>query len=437
MQDLENRQNRQLKNRLESIATAGEILRVSLGTSSLKEAVRTLLLGLAEIVPCRAAGLFEIEGEQLLELGRLVDGEIAESNPHRRPWSEIDVVRDALVSNRHVMLDRCEPLVEGQEEGPTLLIPFEGRLGVGAQAASEVRASHLLWVDSPEGGIVADSLDTLVALASQAGVVLTGYRYRDDLERTYKALQSANNRLQKDIDRARRIQEGLLPQNLPAIQGLSVASRYQPAEKVSGDYFDCFPLDPADPTGKHCLVMADVSGHGISAAMVMAMFKVLLRREARVDLPPSEVLVRLNSTLIEQIRGLHFVTVFLAHFEPGSGRLLWCSAGHCPQVLVRADGEVETLAGDGLFVGAFDELGACDRELSMAPGDTLVLYTDGITEAEGQDGELYELDRLCGALRDARAETPGGMLEAALAGLDRFAPGKALQDDLTLFAARA
>ena len=437
MHDLENRQNRQLKNRLESIATAGEILRVSLGTSSLKAAVRTLLLGLAEIAPCRAAALFEIDGDHLAELGRLVDGEIAESTVGRRPWSQIEAVRDALVSNRHVMLDLCESLVEGLDEGPSLLIPFEGRLGVGSQSAAEVRASHLLWVDSPEGGIVADSLDTLVALASQAGVVLTGYRYRDDLERTYKALQSANNRLQKDIDRARRIQEGLLPQNLPAIPGLSVASRYQPAEKVSGDYFDCFPLDPADPKGVHCLVMADVSGHGISAAMVMAMFKVLLRREARVDLPPSEVLVRLNSTLIEQIRGLHFVTVFLAHFDPHSGRLLWCSAGHCPQVLVRADGNLETLAGDGLFVGAFDELGACDRELSMSPGDTLVLYTDGITEAEGQDGELYEIDRLCGALRDARSGSPGEMLEAALAGLDRFAPGKALQDDLTLFAARA
>lgn len=435
--DLENRQNRQLRNRLESIATAGEILRVCLGTASLREAVRTLLLGLAEVAPCRAAGIFEVDAQGLVELGRIVDGEIAQVGSLHSAFVEGDPVHAALLANRHVMLDAYDSLVADAVPGPTLLIPFEGRLGVGSGAESAVRASHLLWVDSPEGAILAESLDTLVALASQAGVVLTGYRYRDDLERTYKALQSANNRLQKDIDRARRIQEGLLPQNLPAIPGLSVASRYQPAEKVSGDYFDCFPLDPAAPHGVHCLVMADVSGHGISAAMVMAMFKVLLRREAKVDLSPSAVLDRLNTTLIAQIRGLHFVTVFLAHFDPSTGALLWCSAGHCPQVLVRRSGEVETLAGDGLFVGAFDDLGACDRNLSMAPGDTLVLYTDGITEAEGADGELFELDRLSAALRDARSGSAGDMLEAALAGLDRFAPGKARQDDLTLFAARA
>jgi len=435
--DLENRQNRQLRSRLEAIATAGEILRVSLGTASLREAVRTLLLGLAEVEPCRAAALFEVEPSGIKELGRIVDGEIVEPAAGFRSITPEDPVHGALVANRHVMLESIESLVAGEPAGTALLIPFEGRLGMGAGNIGEVKASHLLWVDSPVGVLLSEGLDTLVALASQAGVVLTGYRYRDDLERTYKALQAANNRLQRDIDRARRIQEGLLPQNLPDIPGLSVASRYQPAEKVSGDYFDCFPLDPAQPRGTHCLVMADVSGHGISAAMVMAMFKVLLRREAKVGLAPSAVLDRLNRTLLEQIRGLHFVTVFLAHFDPVTGTLLWCSAGHCPQLLVRASGEVEALEGDGLFVGAFDELGVCDRSLSMARGDTLVLYTDGITEAEGSDGELFEMDRLTVALREARSGSAGEMLQAALASLEAFAPGKALQDDLTLFAARS
>lgn len=436
MDDLENRQNRQLRSRLESIATAGEILRVSLGTASLPDAVRTLLLGLADVLPCRAAAIFEVDGSSLLELGRIVDGECVPPDPQRRIMEEGDPLWETLLANRHVMFDHFPALVAGEPLHEALLVPFEGRMGVGA-AASQVRASHLLWVDAPAGILHAESLDTLVALASQGGVVLTGYRYRDDLERTYKALQTANNRLQRDIDRARRIQEGLLPQNLPDIPGLSVASRYQPAEKVSGDYFDCFPLDPARPLGPHCLVMADVSGHGISAAMVMAMFKVLLRRESKPGLAPSAVLDRLNGTILDQIRGLHYVTVFLAHFDPSSGSLLWCSAGHCPQLLVRAGGEVEVLAGDGLFVGAFDDLGAQDRANSMACGDTLVLYTDGITEAEGSDGELYELERLTRSLREARDQSPGSMLQSALDALELFAPGRARQDDLTLFAARA
>ncbi|MCB9497114.1 MAG: PP2C family protein-serine/threonine phosphatase [Fibrobacteria bacterium] len=436
MQDLENRQNRQLRSRLESIATAGEILRVSLGTTSLRDAVRTLLLGLAEVAPCRAAAIFEVEGTHLRELGRIVDGEIEESPSETLPLDQVPALREALVGNRHAMVEDAPSLVSGRPSEAALFIPFEGRLGT-TSGGEEIRASHLLWVDAPEGAILAESLDTLVAMASQAGVVLTGYRYRDDLERTYKALQTANNRLQRDIDRARRIQEGLLPQNLPDIPGLSVASRYQPAEKVSGDYFDCFPLDPTQPQGVHCLVMADVSGHGISAAMVMAMFKVLLRRESRIGLAPSVVLERMNRTFLEQVRGLHYVTVFLAHFDPTTGLLVWCSAGHCPQILVRADGAMDVLAGDGLFVGAFDDLGALDRTTTMRTGDTLVLYTDGITEAEGRDGELFEFERLSAILGESSGQSASGMLQSALDRLAAFVDGVPLQDDLTLFAARA
>ena len=435
MDDLQNRQIRQLRNRLEAIGTAGEILRVSLGTSNLEDAVRTILLGLSDLVPCRAAGIFAVEADRLVELGCVLQGEFADIPPVPRPLLQGHPVADALLSNRHQILPDVESLLPGEEAGPAVIVPFEGRLGAGLDAGGP-RASHLLWIDSPESEIDGESLDTMLALASQAGVILTGFRYRDDLERTYKALQTANNRLQKDIDRARRIQEGLLPLGLPDLPGLSAASRYQPAEKVSGDYFDCFPVDPSDTRGIHCLVMADVSGHGISAAMVMAMFKVLLRKEVRAGRAPSDVLGRMNRMLIEQIRGLHYVTVFLGYLDPASGALEWCSAGHCPQLLVRTSGEIEILAADGLFVGSFDDLGATDQKLSMAPGDTLVLYTDGITEAEGPGGDLFEIERLADAVRQARDRDAAGMLDAALAALERFAPGLARLDDLTLFAAR-
>lgn len=435
MDDLQNRQIRQLRNRLEAIGTAGEILRVSLGTSNLKDAVRTILLGLSDLVPCRAAGIFAVEADRLVDLGCVLQGVFADVPPFPRPLVEGHPVVEALLSNRHQFLQDVESLLPGEQPGPALIVPFEGRLGAGLDANGP-RASHLLWIDSPESEIDGESVDTMLALASQAGVVLTGFRYRDDLERTYKALQTANNRLQKDIDRARRIQEGLLPLSLPNFPGLSAASRYQPAEKVSGDYFDCFPIDPSQLEGIHCLVMADVSGHGISAAMVMAMFKVLLRKEVRAGRPPSDVLGRMNRMLIEQIRGLHYVTVFLGYLDPASGEMDWCSAGHCPQLLVRASGEVEDLAADGLFVGSFDDLGATDRKLTMRTGDTLVLYTDGITEAEGGNGELFEIERLAEAVGAARGRDAAGMLDAALEALEGFAPGLARLDDLTLFAAR-
>jgi serine phosphatase RsbU (regulator of sigma subunit) len=433
--DLQNLQTRQLKARLESIATAGEILRVSLGASSLESAVRTLLLGLAELVPSRALALFEVDGNALVEMGRLVEGEETPRGPNR-PLEEGEPALHALRLNRHTMVERAHSLVENAEASKSMFVPFEGRLG-GEPGGGTValRASHLLWIDSPEAAeIPSDVLDTVIALASQGGVLLTGFRYRDDLERTYSALREANQRLQKDIDRARKIQEGLLPQGIPSVPGLQIAWTYLPAAKVSGDYFDCFPLDASLPDGAHCLVIADVSGHGISASMVMAMFKVLLRREVRPGRPLVDALGRLNRTLLEQVGGLHFVTVFLAMVDPAAKTLEWCSAGHCPQLLCHPDGRVEELTANGVFVGMFDDLQVTSQIHVLESGDSLLLYTDGITEAENPEGELYGMERLTQSLRKAGHNPPESRLTSLLQDMNEFSAGAQSQDDLTLVA---
>jgi serine phosphatase RsbU (regulator of sigma subunit) len=435
VEDLQNVQTRQLKARLESIATAGEILRVSLGASSLDSAVRTFLLGLAELVPSRALALFEVGEGALVEMGRLVQGE--ESPPSKdRPLREGDPALTALRQRHHALVESAPSLLDGSPPGRAFLMPFEGRLGSElTEGNASLRASHLLWVDEPEDEeLPAEVVDTLVALGSQGGVLLTGFRYRDDLERTYSELREANKRLQKDIDRARKIQEGLLPHGTPEVPGLKIGWRYLPAAKVSGDYFDCFALDPSEPEGPHCLVVADVSGHGISASMVMAMFKVLLRREVRPGRHLVDSLTRLNRTLLEQVGGLHFVTVFLAVIDPSEKTMEWCSAGHCPQLLCRADGSVEELAAEGVFVGMFDDLQAESRTVSLAAGDSLLLYTDGITEAESPEGELYGLDRLAKVFSTRSKTPPEALLSALLRDQDEFAAGAQRQDDLTLVA---
>lgn len=439
MSDLQNLQTRQLKARLESIATAGEILRVSLGGTSLAAAVRTLLLGLQEVVPCRALSLFEVGDVALRELGRLVEGEEA---PSGRIWNlsgEAEPVLESLRLHRHAMLESARSLVDGFPAGRAILIPFEGRLGGALPESGEVlQASHLLWIDAPESDdLPSEVLDTLIALASQAGVLLTGFRYRDDLERTYSALREANQRLQRDIDRAKRIQEGLLPHGIPQVPGLEMDWRYLPAEKVSGDYFDCFPMDPDVPEGPHCLVIADVSGHGISASMVMVMFKVLLKREIRPGRNLTDVLRRLNKTLLQEVGGIHFVTVFLAAIDPANSRFEWCSAGHCPQVLLRADGSMEELMADGVFVGMFDDFLPESKISPLNPGDTLLLYTDGITEAESPEGELFGMERLREELAHHRKAPPQTVLDGLLRSMSGFEAGAARQDDLTLVAIRA
>ncbi|HOX53036.1 MAG TPA: PP2C family protein-serine/threonine phosphatase, partial [Fibrobacteria bacterium] len=281
-----------------------------------------------------------------------------------------------------------------------------------------------------------EELDTLIALASQAGVLLTGFRYRDDLERTYSALREANKRLQKDIDRARKIQEGLLPQAIPEVPRHQIEWKYLPAEKVSGDYFDCFPLDPSDPRTPHCVVIADVSGHGISASMVMAMFKVLLRREMKPILGIAQTLEILNRTILAQVGGLHFVTVFLALLDPSTRTLEWSSAGHCPQLLRKKDGTIQELSAESVFVGMFDDFQATAIRIPFEPGDTLLLYTDGITEAEDAQGDLYGMDRLKENLSRLGDSSPSEIIENLLATQSTFSGSAARPDDLTLVVVR-
>jgi hypothetical protein len=261
-------QTRQLKARLESIATAGEILRVSLGATTLADAVRTLLLGLFEIFPAGVLSLFEVHEGSLVELGRLVEGEQAQG-PASRILTYDEPAMVCISQHRHILVESSPSLI-GPASVAAVFLPFEGRLGELTGDGAHLRASHLLWVESPDHPPSPEELDTLIALASQAGVLLTGFRYRDDLERTYSALREANKRLQKDIDRARKIQEGLLPQATPVVPGHWIDWKYLPAEKVSGDYFDCFPLDPKDPASHHCVVIAGrfrprnfrIDGHG-------------------------------------------------------------------------------------------------------------------------------------------------------------------------------
>jgi len=429
------RQLHLLRERLESISVASEILRVMMATDSLDAAVRILLSGLADSVACRSIALFEATADGLVEIGR----EGGSGQPERTaiPFDRIDHPAIAcLQSGRHRIEDHLAPWWSDGEitPGSAILLPFEGRLGSDPTQGS--LASHLLWIDAPRPLPLPSSLmDFLISLTGQGGVLLTGLRYRDDLRRTYDALHAANHKLQKDIDRAKRIQEGLVPHASLEAPGIKAASRYEPAEKVSGDSFDIFPIVPERPDGLQALLVADVSGHGISAAMVMSMFKVLLRRSLKHASTPEAALAEVNRELLDQVRGLHFVTVFLGLFDPSTRVLHWVSAGHCPQILLRADGTLVSLDASGLFLGTFDDPDLVGEEVTIAPGDRMLLHTDGITEAAAQDGSMFGFDRVVECLREQRHAVPQDALDHLHARLKEFVGEEPIEDDLTLLLA--
>lgn len=196
--------------------------------------------------------------------------------------------------------------------------------------------------------------------------------------------------VQKELEIARRIQSALLPSHDVAVPGLAIASQYVPATTVAGDFYDF--LTPGD--GRFGVLIADVSGHGIPAALSASMVKVAIRAQGGHADRPAEVLSGLNSILCGNLQG-QFVTAGYVFFDPARRRIAYAGAGHPPMLVWRArEKAVQMIEENGLFLGAFPGCAYTAREFSFDPGDRCVLYTDGVLEAPNPAGEEFGSERL-------------------------------------------
>jgi sigma-B regulation protein RsbU (phosphoserine phosphatase) len=189
--------------------------------------------------------------------------------------------------------------------------------------------------------------------------------------------------------------------------------------------------------GAECVLMiSDVSGKGLAASLLTACLEALAAEPIELGLPPEEICDRVCRRLYQRTSSERFATAFLAVLEPRSGRLRYANAGHNPALLVHATGEVERLAATGLPLGLLPAVSYTAREVHLAPGDLLLLYTDGIVEATNPEDEEYGLDRLIAAC----LRYPGGSLKdlahALEADLEAFVRGVPFADDRTLVLAR-
>ncbi|MBL8744818.1 MAG: PP2C family protein-serine/threonine phosphatase [Phycisphaerae bacterium] len=253
----------------------------------------------------------------------------------------------------------------------------------------------------------------------------------DEAAAAERARQSLAN-VERDLAVARDIQRGLLPSTAAPLDGFDIAGMNRPADQTGGDYYDWQPL----PDGRLAVVLADVTGHGIGPALVMAVCRAYSRAAAPAAPTPGALLERLNSLIHDDLQGARFITMVLALVAP-DGSVQLASAGHGPTLLYTAKtGEVEWFGGDGLPLGVMpDERYAEQRTFTLAPGDVLVLQTDGFIEwARTSDNKQFGLDRM----KDALRRSAGGNARSIIESIDRavieFSEGSPQADDMTAVA---
>ncbi len=243
----------------------------------------------------------------------------------------------------------------------------------------------------------------------------------------------ARERLEQELETARGIQERLLPHRMPDVPGFEIAGTSVPSQQVGGDYFDFLETD----SGRLGIAIADVSGKGISAALLMSNIQAGLRSQVIAGGGVSEIAARLNDLLVRSTDSHMFATFFFGVLDRNRALFNSVNAGHNPPVLLRSDGRVERLEAGGLVLGFLSDQHYQEQTTAIGPGDLLVLYTDGITEAagpspEGDSSNLFGEERLLAVLRAHREDEAGAIQAAVLGAISEFTAGLPQNDDITL-----
>ena len=335
-------------------------------------------------------------------------------------------VRDRVLNDRASLLVRDTALDEA----------FKSRDSIVGQQVQSVMAVPLQTNDRVIGLINVDSrsfarpftpddLDLLTVLANVAAIRIENQRLA--------LVEHQKQLISRDLEQAAEIQRRLLPHQAPIVPGYELAGHNLPCRTVGGDYFDFFPYGD----GRIGLVLGDVSGKGMPAALLMTALKggvQVLLGEAPDDV--AKLMSRLDRVVAANFPRNRFVSFFVGLLDPASGELIYCNAGHNPPFLLRADGSMERLPTCGTILGIFPDVGYEVKRCRLDPGDVLTMFSDGVTEENNPSGEEFGEERLARLLVE---KGPGGavnLVEGIRQAVLAWAAGAAAADDVTVVVAR-
>lgn len=332
-------------------------------------------------------------------------------------------VRDRVLESRDSVLVK-DALADAAFSGSKSIV-FQGiRSFMAAPLQTEDRVLGLIYVDSPAPGreFTSDDLNLLTVMANVAAIRIERERLIEieQIERLYA----------RELEQAAEIQTRLLPESAPVIGGWEVAGYNAPCRTVGGDYYDFILC----PDGKLAIVVADVAGKGLPASLMMSNLQAKTQAIVEVCQSPAEVVTRLNRGMARTCPGNRFVTLFYGLIDPATGALAYSNAGHNPPMLLHRGGGAEQLDKGGPVLGILAAMRFQEADAVLDPGDVLVLFSDGVTEAVNAADEEFGEERLLSVVRAAGNNSAHAIVEAVHNAVRDFTAGQPQADDITVVA---
>lgn len=284
----------------------------------------------------------------------------------------------------------------------------------------------IIYADSPtyEATFTEEHLNILTTLASVASIRVENARLTEE--------RMLRERMERELELATEIQQRFQPAGPPSIPGYQFQGISFSCYEIGGDYYDFVLRD----NGTLLIALGDVSGKGTAAALLMSSLHAAVHAQVAAGASLAEAIVSVNKYLAENTPSNRFVTLFVAELEPGSGRLCYINAGHNPAILCHADGRYELLSSGGLPLGLMERSEYDLSETNLAPGDLLVVYSDGVTEGTNAAGEEFGLDRLINVVRNSIALPAAAVRDKIESSLSAFTGSAPASDDITLVIAK-
>ena len=379
---------------------------------------------LGELFPLILTLSMEAVGAERGAVLILEDGELRSQAVRGESLLISSSVRDKVLQEKKSIL--VADLLEHDLKNQMSLVGQQIRSVMAVPLQAEDRVIGMIYVDNRDvvRPFTPHDLNLLTVLGNVAAI-------RIEHERLIE-IEQAERLMERDLRQAAEIQRGLLPTGAPGVAGLELAGHNAPSRGVGGDYYDFLPGEDGSVT----LVLGDVCGKGMAAAMMMSALqaRVHLLTETGGDL--GTFLARLNRSLAARCPANRFVSLFVATIDPGTGAMTSCSAGHNPPLLRRAGGAIEVIQGGGPVLGILPDAAFTPVRHTLEPGDVLLIYSDGLTEAADDAGREFGTERLSQILATCADSPPAAIVARVLAEVGRWTAGTPLADDLTLVVAR-